>query len=459
MLNAVFPKRYGRATLSWIAFAFLNAVIGGYFTVALLAPASSIKSSWLPGETTHGHYQIELKCNECHGSASSPDATDVMQDACNRCHADQLKRSKDTHPAKKFSDPTKADLLQILNAQDCLACHQEHMPERTLAMGLTMPSDYCWHCHQDVAESRPSHQGMAFDSCATAGCHNYHDNRSLNEKFLDDHFGEPEFFDVAQVPPRRSHPQDPQAPVGLVMRDADHPNNVEVDSATLKDWAETSHASAGVNCSDCHGAGKQWSNEVTMDSCRRCHEMEVERFMESKHGMRLAVGLSPMTPDLARLPMSPHATHRELDCNACHQGHRFDTEYAAAEACLQCHQDDHSLAYLDSSHATLWQDEITGGGQRGTGVSCATCHLPRLEGDDGIFVQHDQSSNLRPNEKMAREVCLHCHGLEFSLSALADTELIRRQFDHAPLETVPSVQMARDWFESRAKRRKRRGGG
>ena len=39
-----------------------------------------------------------------------------------------------------------------------------------------------------------------------------------------------------------------------------------------------------------------------------------------------------------------------------------------------------------------------------SGVSCATCHLPRIEGDQGVWVNHDQNANLRPNETMAREV-------------------------------------------------------
>ena len=125
-----------------------------------------------------------------------------MQDACYRCHGDQLETARDTHPATKFNDPTNAELLSILNAQDCLACHREHLPERTLEHGLTMPADYCWHCHEDVAESRPSHAGMAFDSCATAGCHNYHDNRALTEKYLNTHFGEPDFLSVATTPQR-----------------------------------------------------------------------------------------------------------------------------------------------------------------------------------------------------------------------------------------------------------------
>ena len=100
-----------------------------------------------------------------------------------------------------------------------------------------------------------------------------------------------------------------------------------------------------------------------------------------------AAGLSPMTPAMARLPMQPHVLHRELDCSSCHGAHDYDTRYAAVEACLQCHADDHSLAYMNTTHFTLWQNEMSGAAPAGTGVSCATCHMPRLENEEGrIFV-------------------------------------------------------------------------
>ena len=187
---------------NWSLWLILNLVILGYFGYAFVAPASTIKASLLPGKTTHGHYQIELDCNACHAVVSEGadhSAGNVMQDACNRCHADQLDAAKDTHPAKKFNDPSNADLLATLDAQNCLTCHREHVPDQTLNMGLTMPSDYCWHCHQDVGDNRPSHADMKFDSCATAGCHNYHDNRAIYEKYLSVHYGESDHFDLALV--------------------------------------------------------------------------------------------------------------------------------------------------------------------------------------------------------------------------------------------------------------------
>lgn len=458
---------------SWTTWLVLNLVIAGYLSYALLAPASSIKTTFLPGKTTHGHYQIELDCNACHAPAMEDQSAAgavgaVMQDACNRCHADQLRIASDTHPAKKFNDPTNADMLLVLDAQNCLTCHREHVPEQTSAMGLTVPNDYCWHCHQDVADSRPSHADLSYTSCSTAGCHNYHDNRALYEKYLNDHFGQSDHLAEARVPLRNILTSWDSSLVGKESKQAndqslqanqhDGPADQQLDQSILDDWASTAHAAAGVNCSACHSdvESKDWSDTVSMDACGQCHEAQTESFVTGRHGMRLAVGLSPMSPSLARLPMHTDSAHRELTCNSCHGGHRFDTEWASVGACKQCHADAHTIAYDTTAHADLWNKELAGELPAGSGVSCATCHMPRLEKDGDVWVNHDQNANLRPNETMAREVCGHCHGLEYSLSALSDPQLVDSCFADAPLERNESVRMAHDWFELKEQARKAR---
>jgi formate-dependent nitrite reductase cytochrome c552 subunit len=162
--------------------------------------------------------------------------------------------------------------------------------------------------------------------------------------------------------------------------------------------------------------------------------------------MRLAQNLSPMTPAQARLPMKPEAAHRELSCVSCHGAHEFNTRSAAVDACLSCHNDDHSRSYQRSKHFALWFNETTGEAPADSGVSCATCHLPREKSERGgqatVRVQHNQNANLRPNEKMIRSVCLDCHGLEFSLDALADAALIRTSFIGRPARHVESLDLA-----------------
>jgi len=146
--------------------------------------------------------------------------------------------------------------------------------------------------------------------------------------------------------------------------------------------------------------------------------------------------------------MKREAAHRELTCASCHRAHEFDTRQAAVEACLSCHDDAHSRAYKESPHFALWQAEAAAKAPPGSGVSCATCHLPREthKDEDGVarvLAQHNQNHNLRPNEKMIRSVCLDCHGLAFSLDALADRVLIRTNFTGRPSRHVQSIDLAR----------------
>lgn len=442
--------------LQWIVWLVITMGMVGYLAYCLtMQPAASART-FLPGVTTHGHYQIELQCNECHSAGMG-----VLQDACTRCHAGELKRANDTHPRSKFTDPSKRHLLKDLDARSCLSCHQEHVPDQTGAMGVSLPGDYCWHCHQDVGEDRPSHAGMAYDSCATAGCHNYHDNRALFEGFLIKHVGEPDLLEVQQVALRtfadkwaEDHPDDRR---NLGPADQDAPAGIEVEEGLLSEWATTAHAAAGVNCSACHvGDSGDWFDKVPHDACRDCHAGQVEGFLASRHGMRLSVGLSPMTPEQARLPMDHSSFHSELNCVACHGSHEFDTAYAAADACLKCHADEHSRAYVDSPHHELWKDEVAGEADPGTGVSCATCHLPRVDRGEGLAVQHNQNDYLRPNEKMARPVCKSCHGLQYSLDSLADEGLIRSNFTGQPKGHVESLDMAKAWANERARLREER---
>ncbi|MGB1800796.1 MAG: hypothetical protein ACPHLK_08215, partial [Gammaproteobacteria bacterium] len=112
------------------------------------------------------------------------------------------------------------------------------------------------------------------------------------------------------------------------------------------------------------------------------------------------------------------------------------------------HNDEHSLAYEDSAHHQLWKKELAGEAKENSGVTCATCHMPRFEKEfyDGEFymgiVEHNQSKTLQPNEKMIRPVCMNCHGLEFSINALADEELIRKNFNGQPSVKIEGMKMA-----------------
>jgi formate-dependent nitrite reductase cytochrome c552 subunit len=158
------------------------------------------------------------------------------------------------------------------------------------------------------------------------------------------------------------------------------------------------------------------------------------------------------------LPMKHDAMDKQLTCIACHGAHDFNTRKAAVESCLTCHNDQHSLSYQKSPHFKLWHAELEGKGLPNSGVSCATCHMPREihkeQGFDRVLVIHNQNANLRPNEKMIRSVCMNCHGLGFSIDALADTKLIERNFDGMPDKHIQSLDMAEAHAKTAAKKKR-----
>jgi mono/diheme cytochrome c family protein len=200
----------------------------------------------------------------------------------------------------------------------------------------------------------------------------------------------------------------------------------------------TVHARAGVNCSGCHG---NWSQAVSLEVCGECHQRELSGFQTGRHGMRTKLGLEPMLVAVSVLSMNVDAHARVLECTSCHGSHDFDTKRAASEACQGCHADEHTRSYAASPHAELWRRELSSELAPGRGVSCATCHLPRMAGEQGAFVEHNQNDNLRPSEKMVRDVCLRCHGLGFTLNSLADAELVRANFTGHPKVDVASIAL------------------
>jgi nitrite reductase (NADH) large subunit len=445
--------------LLWLVWLLVSLVIAGYLALGI-GRADAAKSPWLararllllPGQTTGGHYQIELKCESCHGGAFT--SREAMQQSCVRCHGAELEAANDTHPLSKFTDPRNADRLEKLDATLCVTCHVEHRPHVAHAMGVTLPPDLCFHCHSEIAAERPSHAGMGFETCGSAGCHKYHDNRALYEDFLARHLDQPVNLSRQANPERglrrafaaglTAYPAErfPLRPA----TSADAPSDVRASPQIVSDWLATAHARSGVNCSACHQPpASAWVQRPNEQVCAQCHDAETKGFLAGKHGMRLSEELPPLTPAQARLPMHARAADKPLGCTTCHGAHRFDTRSAAVDACTGCHADRHTQAYRDSAHHELWRRESAGAAPAGSGVSCATCHLPRIHhrGPEGrrILVQHNQNDNLRPNEKMLRTACMNCHGLGFSIDALADEALIAANFRGRPLSHVRSLDM------------------
>jgi hypothetical protein len=459
----------------WILWITVSA-LGGLFVLATIVYGGN-RSFLLIGKTTDGHHQIELACDSCHTSVFG--GKDLLQNACVQCHGAALKAENDSHPLSKFTDPRNADRIVGLDARYCATCHREHRPNITRDMGVTQPDDYCFHCHQDIAKERPSHAGLTFDTCGSAGCHNFHDNRALYSDFLLKHAGEPDQLAVQKIAlidfiNKTGEPiKVPEKTKALKAGDADAPAEYRGDTKAIADWSVDAHAKAGVNCSGCHTKKTEPANWIAspgIETCKSCHGNEARTFIEGKHGMRLRDGLfkshdgpfglfkaqklTPMTPAQARLPMKAEAAHKELTCNTCHSAHDFNLVTAQVTACAGCHDDQHTKAYFASPHYGLFKKEAAGSVPRGSGVSCATCHMPVIEsrdefGNKAIFATHNQNDNLRPNEKMTRSVCANCHGLRFTLDALADRKLIEKNFNGLPGVHIESIE----WATKRAKQR------
>lgn len=440
----------------------MTTLAGLYLGFAI---AGTKQTLFLPGDTSDGHYQIELVCKECHGDGFEDETT--LQKACVRCHADELNAADDSHPRKKFIDPRNAERVAKLNATLCVTCHGEHRPRSTGKMGVTVPKDFCVLCHADIANDRKSHKDFAFDGCDSAGCHNFHDNKALYEDFLVKHESDGDHASQSRVAERNfgefyKRVNNIALNSALVLADMDVPTNVVVEPAIHIGWEASSHAAGGVNCLGCHARSEidtAWVDAPKQDVCARCHKSELDGFTKGKHGMRVALGLSAMSPSSARLPMKEDARKLSVTCDSCHGGHRYDTVKASIEACLGCHDDEHSKAYKRSPHYKTVSPSLRAFRAANNAVTCATCHMPRTEvndkGEARVLVQHNQSNNLRPNEKMIRGVCMNCHGLGFSINALADEALVAKNFNGKSTNSVDSIEMAMIRERSGEKTKKR----
>ena len=252
-------------TLLRLVWLLVTVGLAGWLAFTLASPAAD-RRVFQPGPLTDGHHQIELACEACHAPFDG-----VRQDACLDCHAAELEAALDSHAASIFDDPRNAADLVRIDGRACITCHTEHRPEITAAMGVTLPADFCAPCHETVADDRPSHEGLSIDTCASGGCHNYHDNRALYEDFLVEHGRTgPDTFEGV-LPPREawvSWEAGERTP--LTAADADLPASAGGDRALIDAWAGSAHAAAGVGCGACHrSGGAAWTDQPGAACLRR----------------------------------------------------------------------------------------------------------------------------------------------------------------------------------------------
>ena len=213
-------------------------------------------------------------------------------------------------------------------------------------------------------------------------------------------------------------------------------------------WQNSAHALAEVNCSSCHQdeATQKLVSQPTHESCQSCHQAEVDTFLLGKHGIRLLEGESALTPALAHLPMKDQARDKIMNCNACHDVHTVNTAEAAVDACLTCHNDSHSLNYKNSKHAELWLAEGQLPRPSAQSTTCAACHLPRqtLESDETqVVVTHNNTFTLLPRDRMVKEVCMNCHGMEYAYNSIFDDDLVASNFARPPTQNLKTIEMVR----------------
>ena len=217
-------------------------------------------------------------------------------------------------------------------------------------------------------------------------------------------------------------------------------------------WQGSAHALAGVNCTSCHQEkeAKAFVAQPTHESCQSCHQVAVETFLFGKHGVRTGEGLSPLAPAMAHLPMKETAMTQSMSCNTCHDVHSVNTVQAAVESCLSCHNDTHSLNYAQSKHGMLFA-EVAAALPRpnAESVTCATCHLPRQEMNGTVFVNHNNTFTLLPRDRMVKEVCMRCHGMEYAYNSIFDDGLVESDFDRPPTQQLKTLDMVRTQKDKR----------
>ena len=217
-------------------------------------------------------------------------------------------------------------------------------------------------------------------------------------------------------------------------------------------WETSSHALNNINCSSCHqnSETKELILKPDQESCKSCHKVTVETFLLGKHGIRIREGLKPLTPSIASLPMKKDAFNKQMNCNTCHNVHSVNTFEASVDSCLTCHNDEHSLNYEKSKHYQLFLEEGTLPRPSIESVTCATCHLPRMDFEGAIHVNHNNTYNLLPRDRMVKDVCMNCHGIEYSYNSIFDDELVTQNFAKPPTLKLKTLDMVHVLKEKRS---------
>ncbi len=202
-----------------------------------------------------------------------------------------------------------------------------------------------------------------------------------------------------------------------------------------KEWNDSQHGQAGVNCLDCHGTAKEdkdaFEHEgsmisviVTPKDCSKCHKTEFEEMDGSHHakGGQILASLDNLMGEVIGGPEAVtagckqcHGAKVEIgadgkptpgtwpntgigrinpdgsmgSCTACHGRHRFSRAQARTpDTCGKCHVGpDHPQieVYNESKHGIIYRakmnemnlnsDKWVAGIDYSAAPTCATCHM------------------------------------------------------------------------------------
>ena len=185
----------------------------------------------------------------------------------------------------------------------------------------------------------------------------------------------------------------------------------KISANIVDDWKLSKHSKNGVDCSVCHGDNHKTmtdfdkANIPTPETCKTCHDEQVEQFINGKHAaawsamkamptihwqpMALIEGMKGCG-GCHKIGLKSEAEIKELkaegseygiaSCDACHTRHLFSVKEAKQpQACQTCHMGfDHPQweMYSSSKHGVrylLKQTAIIP--ESAAAPTCQTCHM------------------------------------------------------------------------------------
>lgn len=441
--------------------------------VLLLAIGASERKS--PGRVSTVHGRIaELKggeaCAACHGGWFGD-----MQSACQECHADIAQQVKD---GKGLHGSVAPDLVA-----NCASCHGEHHGDdfrlvNALAFSLAGVPDPKQFDHRQV--------GFVMDGAhlalACTACHPNAEAELVPE-------GQKRFVGLQQecgtchADPHRGEMQ-----FGCATCHNQQSFGERVVAGHDK-WLPLGGAHAGLDCRDCHEAGKEHALENLLPgsaddprkcgdchesphsagflqgnakasgvppkaACATCHPIDFEKFTDlrvsvtpEQHahgGFPLAAPHDAVACAACHVPASTyaqrHTGRRPDDCRSCHtdpHGGQFDTGPFAAAGCVGCHAKTHFAPHgFDRDHHARTALPLDG---KHADAECSACHRDPVADEPRKFAGtpnrceqcHEDSHKglFAPDDgKLAanpRGACAECHGTD----AFAGVD--HSKFDHA----------------------------